>query len=229
MRSGATLTGAAPRPPRPAVRSPRPPPPAPTTATSCSSPSTAAGTSGRPSRPGRCTNSSPRMHASVTSLVQLSEKCNIDTMPDTHVVINQVPPLENYNPASSAVLIEALIREGGQWGLDEVNEVGALAGSNQAQRWSELADRNWPVLHTHDRVGHRVDEVEYDPAYHELMRAAIGHGLHGAPWADDRPGTHVVRAAKMSVWNVEPGHTCPVSMTYAVVPALRFNPELAAV
>ncbi len=150
-------------------------------------------------------------------------------MPDTHVVTNQVPPLENHNPASSAVLVEALIREGGQWGLDEVTELGAISGGQEAQRWGELADRNRPVLHTHDRYGHRVDEVEYDPAYHELMRTAISHGLHGAPWADERPGSHVVRAAKMSIWNVEPGHTCPVSMTYAVVPALRYNPELAAV
>jgi putative acyl-CoA dehydrogenase len=150
-------------------------------------------------------------------------------MSDTHVVTNQVPPLENHNPASSAVLIEALIREGGQWGLDEVNEVGALSATQQAQRWGELADRNRPVLHTHDRNGYRVDEVEYDPAYHELMRAAVAHGMHAAPWADERPGAHVVRAAKTSVWTVEPGHICPISMTYAVVPALRFNPELAKV
>lgn len=150
-------------------------------------------------------------------------------MSDTHVVTNQVPPLENYNPATSAVLVEALIREGGQWGLDEVNEVGALSASRDAQRWGELADRNRPILHTHDRHGHRVDEVEYDPAYHELMRAAIGHGMHAAPWADPRPGAHVVRAAKTSVWTVEPGHMCPISMTYAVVPALRHNPELAKV
>ncbi|MGE2735970.1 acyl-CoA dehydrogenase family protein [Mycolicibacterium vaccae] len=147
----------------------------------------------------------------------------------THVVTNQVPPLENFNPAASPVLTEALIREGGEWGIDEVTELGALAGSTRAQRWGELADRNRPVLHTHDRYGHRVDEVEYDPAYHELMTAAIGHGLHAAPWADDRAGSHVVRAAKMSVWTPEPGHVCPISMTYAVVPALRHNPELAAV
>ncbi|KUI33458.1 acyl-CoA dehydrogenase family protein [Mycobacterium sp. GA-2829] len=150
-------------------------------------------------------------------------------MPDTHVVTNQVPPLTDHNPATSPVLTEALIREGGEWGLDEVVELGALAGSAQAQRWGELADRNRPVLHTHDRVGHRVDEVEFDPAYHSLMETAIAHGLHAAPWADDRPGAHVVRAAKTSVWTPEPGHICPISMTYAVVPALRFNPELAAV
>ncbi|MEO8815297.1 MAG: acyl-CoA dehydrogenase family protein [Mycobacterium sp.] len=148
-------------------------------------------------------------------------------MSDTHTVTNQVPPLENHNPASSPVLIEALIREGGQWGVDEVTELGAISGSKETQRWGELADRNRPVLHTHDTVGNRIDEVEYDPAYHELMRTAITHGLHAAPWADPRPGTHVVRAAKTGVWTAEPGHMCPISMTYAVVPALRYNDELA--
>ncbi|BBY34289.1 DNA alkylation response protein [Mycolicibacter minnesotensis] len=149
-------------------------------------------------------------------------------MADTHIVTNQVLPLEGYNPASSPVLIEALIREGGQWGVDEVTDLGALSGSKQVQRWGELADRNRPVLHTHDVVGNRVDEVEYDPAYHELMSAAISHGLHAAPWADPRPGAHVVRAAATGVWTAEPGHMCPISMTYAIVPALRNNAELAA-
>lgn len=135
----------------------------------------------------------------------------------------------DHNPASAPVLMEALVREGGGWGADEITELGALSGSAQAQRWGELADRNRPILHTHDRYGHRIDEVEFDPAYHELMNVAVTHGLHGAPWADDRTGSHVVRAAKTSVWTPEPGHICPISMTYAVVPALRFNPELAAV
>lgn len=148
-------------------------------------------------------------------------------MADTHIVTNQVLPLEGYNPASSPVLIEALIREGGQWGVDEVTDLGALSGSKQVQRWGELADRNRPVLHTHDVVGNRIDEVEYDPAYHELMRTAISHGLHAAPWADPRPGAHVVRAAATGVWTAEPGHMCPISMTYAIVPALRNNAELA--
>jgi putative acyl-CoA dehydrogenase len=147
----------------------------------------------------------------------------------THVVTNQVPPMLDHNPASAPVLLEALVREGGGWGADEITELGALSGSAQAQRWGELADRNRPILHTHDRYGHRIDEVEFDPAYHELMNVAVTHGLHGAPWADDRTGSHVVRAAKTSVWTPEPGHICPISMTYAVVPALRFNPELAAV
>ncbi|GLP77389.1 acyl-CoA dehydrogenase [Mycobacterium antarcticum] len=161
--------------------------------------------------------------------MQLSEKCNSGAMSDTHVVTNQVPPLQDYNPATSPVLAEALIREGGAWGVDEVFELGALSGGSEAQRWGELADRNQPVLRTHDRYGHRVDEVEYDPAYHELMKVAVAHGLHAAPWADDRQGAHVVRAAKTSVWTPEAGHVCPISMTYAVVPALRHNPELSAV
>ncbi|BBZ21778.1 acyl-CoA dehydrogenase family protein [Mycolicibacter hiberniae] len=148
-------------------------------------------------------------------------------MADTHIVTNQVLPLEGFNPASSPVLIEALIREGGQWGVDAVTELGALSASQQVQRWGQLADRNRPVLHTHDVVGNRIDEVEYDPAYHELMRAAIAHGLHAAPWADPRPGAHVVRGAQTGVWTAEPGHMCPISMTYAVVPALRNNAELA--
>ncbi len=127
------------------------------------------------------------------------------------------------------MLVEALIREGGQWGLDEVTELGAIAGGAQAQRWGELANRNRPILHTHDRYGHRIDEIEFDPAYHELMRTAIGHGMHAAPWADHRPGAHVVRAAKMLVWTPEPGHVCPISATYAVVPSLRYNADLANV
>jgi putative acyl-CoA dehydrogenase len=73
------------------------------------------------------------------------------------------PPFIGHNPAASLVLVEALVREGGGWGLSEVTELGALSGTAQAQRWGELADRNVPILHTHDRYGHRVDEIEYDP------------------------------------------------------------------
>ncbi len=85
------------------------------------------------------------------------------------------------------------------------------------------------MLRTHDRYGNRVDEVEYLPQYHDLMRTAVAHGLHGAPWADERPGAHVARAAKVLAWGAaDAGHLCPISMTYAVVPALRTTPDLAA-
>ncbi|MFT4009081.1 MAG: acyl-CoA dehydrogenase family protein, partial [Nocardioidaceae bacterium] len=146
----------------------------------------------------------------------------------THEVTNQVPPLVGHDTADHAALLEAVEREGAGWALDELHELGRLAGSARAQEWGRLAEKNPPVLHTHDRYGNRIDEVEYDPAYHALMETAVGHGLHAAPWADDRPGTHVARAAKFMTWNVDAGHGCPISMTYAVVPALRTNAELAA-
>ncbi len=153
-------------------------------------------------------------------------------MPATHEVHNQVPPLAapgvGYDTAEDPALLEGLAREGAGWALEEVHALGRLAGSYEAQEWGRLAEKNPPVLHTHDRYGHRVDEIEYDPAYHRLMETAVGHGLHGAPWADDRAGAHTARAAKFLVWNVDAGHGCPISMTYAVVPALRAAPDLAA-
>ncbi|MEV0332709.1 acyl-CoA dehydrogenase family protein [Nocardia sp. NPDC050717] len=147
----------------------------------------------------------------------------------THEVTNQVPPLVDYDAAEYPVVLEALRRADAGHALDELREVGRLAGSAQAQEWGDLAEAHPPVLKTHDRYGHRVDEVVYDPSYHQLMTKAIGFGLHAAPWADERPAPHLVRAAKMSIWGqVDAGHGCPMSMTYAVVPALRANPELAA-
>jgi len=146
----------------------------------------------------------------------------------THEVFNQVPPLTGHDTAADPALVEGLEREGAGWALDEIHELGRLAGTAEAQGWGRLAERVPPRLQTHDRYGNRIDEVEYVPAYHRLMETAIGHGLHAAPWADDRPGVHVARAAKFMVWNVDAGHGCPISMTYAVVPALRANPDLAA-
>ncbi|MBY6351826.1 acyl-CoA dehydrogenase family protein [Rhodococcoides corynebacterioides] len=150
-------------------------------------------------------------------------------MTPTHTVTNQVPPLVDYDVADQPVLLEALHREGAGDAEAELHRVGRLAGSARAQRWGELAEAHPPVLHTHDRYGNRVDEVIYDPAYHELMGTAVDLGLHGAPWADPSPHAHLVRAATSSVWSVvDAGHGCPISMTYAVVPALRANPDLAA-
>jgi len=146
----------------------------------------------------------------------------------THEVFNQVPPLVGHDTSADPALREGLEREGAGWAVPEISELGRLAGSAEAQDWGRLAERVPPRLHTHDRYGHRVDEVEYVPAYHQLMTTAVEHGLHAAPWADDRPGAHVARAAKFFVWSVDAGHGCPISMTYAVVPALRANPELAA-
>ncbi|MPZ88886.1 MAG: isovaleryl-CoA dehydrogenase [Nitriliruptorales bacterium] len=143
---------------------------------------------------------------------------------------NQPPPLAGHDAfADDTALMEALHREGAGWAQEELHALGTLAGSAEAKAWGRLANTYEPVLHTHDRYGDRRDEVEFHPAYHDLMRTAVSHGLHAAPWADERPGAHVARAAKLQVWvAVEAGHGCPITMTYAAVPALRAQPEIAA-
>jgi putative acyl-CoA dehydrogenase len=147
----------------------------------------------------------------------------------THEVTNQVPPLLGRDITTHPALIEGLHREGAGWAEAEVRELGLLGGSDPAQTWGRLANEHPPVLRTHDRYGNRIDEVEYLPEYHDLMRTAVERGLHGAPWADDTPGAHVARAAKVLAWGAaDAGHLCPISMTYAVVPALRTTPAIAA-
>ncbi|HEV2376710.1 MAG TPA: acyl-CoA dehydrogenase family protein [Streptosporangiaceae bacterium] len=146
----------------------------------------------------------------------------------THDVYNQSPPLTGHDVAEDPALCEAVAREGVGWAAGELHALGRLAGSAEVAEQARLANTCRPVLRTHDRFGHRVDEVEFHPAWHHLLGTAVGHGLHAAPWADERPGAHVARAAKFYVWSqAEAGHGCPVSMTYAAVPALRHNPGLA--
>ena len=146
----------------------------------------------------------------------------------THDVRNQVPPLAGHDVAADPALLEAVEREGAGWAAAELHELGLLAGQAETAERARLANEHPPVLRTHDRYGNRIDEVEFHPAWHALMDTAVGHGLHAAPWADPRPGAHVARAAKFYVWSqAEAGHGCPISMTYAVVPALRNAPELA--
>ena len=146
----------------------------------------------------------------------------------THEVLNQVRPLAGHDVAQDPALLEALDREGAGAVLSELHELGTLAGAEQTQEQARLANEYVPRLRTHDRYGHRIDEVDYHPAWHALMSVAISHGLHAAPWAAGEPGAHVARAAKFYVWSqAEAGHGCPVSMTYAAVPALRHAPELA--
>ena len=119
----------------------------------------------------------------------------------THEVVNQAPPLTGFSTADEPALLEALRRDGAGWGEREVSELGALAGSAAVQDQARWAEEQPPRLRTHDRFGHRVDEVEFHPAWHQLMTVAVEHGLHAAPWADDRPGAHLVRAAKFYVWS----------------------------
>ena len=147
----------------------------------------------------------------------------------THEVTNQPPVLAGYDVADDPSLLGALHALGASWAEPELHEVGRRAGSAEVLEMARLVNEHPPVLRTHDRFGNRIDEVEFHPYWHELMRLALSHDLHAAAWRTPRPGAHTARTAKLLVWGqAEAGHLCPVSMTYAVVPALRHAPELAA-
>jgi putative acyl-CoA dehydrogenase len=147
----------------------------------------------------------------------------------THEVFNQAPPLRDYNPFDAdRALADALEREGGGWAAARVRQLAGIAGG-EAIEWGIQANAAPPVLRTHDRYGHRIDEVEYHPAYHRLMELAVAYELHALPWREPRPGAHVARAARFYLQSqAEAGHGCPISMTYAVLPALRVQPDVAA-
>ncbi|HWF35635.1 MAG TPA: DNA alkylation response protein, partial [Solirubrobacteraceae bacterium] len=155
----------------------------------------------------------------------------IDVTDPAREVLNQAPPLQPIDLfEADLALREALEREGGGWGVDRVRETGAAAGSVAVLEHARRAERNEPILRTHDRYGKRIDEVELDPSWHWLLRGAVERGIHGSPWREPRDGAHVVRAAMFMLWsNANAGVMCPVSMTYAVVPALRQSaPAIAA-
>jgi putative acyl-CoA dehydrogenase len=147
----------------------------------------------------------------------------------THQVLNQPPPLTDYNVyLQDRALVAALHREGAAWAEDRVRTLGQLA-SGEPMVWGVQANTYPPVLRTHDRYGHRIDEVEYHPAWHALMQLAIAHELHALPWRDPQPGAHAARAALFYVLSqAEAGFGCPISMTYSAVPALRAQPDVAA-
>ncbi|HST26654.1 MAG TPA: isovaleryl-CoA dehydrogenase [Gaiellaceae bacterium] len=143
--------------------------------------------------------------------------------------MNQPPPLEGYNLfLENRPLVEALEREGAGWAGERASAFGQLLGGEPAE-WARLANENPPRLRTHDRFGNRIDEVEFHPAWHSLLKTSVGHGLHSLSWREPRPGAQVARATLFFLMaQVEAGHTCPLSMTHAAVPALRAQPDLAA-
>ncbi len=152
-----------------------------------------------------------------------NDTSTLEQQDPARAVLNQAPPLEPVNLFDlDLALREALDREGGGWGADRVREVGAVAGGAEAREHARRAERNVPVLHTHDRYGNRIDAVELDSSWHWLLRGAVERGMSGLPWREPRHGAHVVRAAMFTIWGqLDGGVMCPVSMTYAAVPALR--------
>ncbi|WP_103501569.1 MULTISPECIES: acyl-CoA dehydrogenase family protein [unclassified Streptomyces] len=152
--------------------------------------------------------------------------------PSTHTVSNQPPPLIDYDVfAGDAALVEGVARHadaGRAAGLaEELGVLGRAAGSRRNQEWGRLANERLPLLRTHDRYGHRIDEVEYHRTWHHLLEHAVAAGLTDA-WG--HPDGHLRRAAGLMVWTQpEAGHACPLSMTHSAVPTLREQPELAEV
>jgi putative acyl-CoA dehydrogenase len=144
-------------------------------------------------------------------------------------VDNQPPPLEPYNLFTSDVCLrEAVKREQAGWAEDGLATLGATLGKPETIKLGFDANNYPPVLHTLDRYGHRLDEVEFHPAWHELMAIALRAGLHASPWAEPKAGAHVARAAgTYMLTQAESGVYCPIAMTYGSVPTLRQTPEIA--
>ena len=145
----------------------------------------------------------------------------------THEVLNQATPLADFNLFSlNLPLQEALAWHHPGYDRARFDALGAEAGSAEMQVHARLANQHSPVLHAHDRFGHRVDQVEFHPSYHALMQSALRHRLHATPWTEG-PGGHIERAAAFMLFTeLEPSILCPVSMSYAVTPALRAMPAL---
>lgn len=149
--------------------------------------------------------------------------------PTTHEVFNQPQPLADRNLFDGNQALRAAVRFNAP-GLDTapLSALGQLAGSAAMQEHARLANVHTPELHSHDRFGRRLDEVEFHPGYHALMAAAVGAGLHGSPWSGG-DHAHVLRAAGFTLFTeLEPSVLCPISMTYAVTPALRGNAAIYA-
>ncbi|MFE8070545.1 isovaleryl-CoA dehydrogenase [Marinobacteraceae bacterium S3BR75-40.1] len=147
----------------------------------------------------------------------------------THEVTNHPPELENYNTFEGDQALQAAVETGkADWAKADLQRFGALTGRSDIIQLGFQANANKPTLETHDRFGNRIDRVDFHPAYHEVMKIAIEEGLHSSPWTDPGPGAHVARAAKYYLHSqVEAAHCCPITMTFAAVPSLNKQPELA--
>ena len=155
---------------------------------------------------------------------------NLHQFAETHEVTNQPPSLDGVNLYRVDLPLQEWSRRfGAGWAQAKIDAYGALAGG-PLMAAGFLANQNKPVFASHDRYGHRIDLVEFHPAYHQLMQTAVEHGLPSLPWTDPREGAHVARASMTYLHTqAEAGSGCPLTMTFASVPALRLQPELADV
>lgn len=158
---------------------------------------------------------------------------NPDTTPrqagETHRVFNQSSSLVDYNSyTGDTALREGVARHGAAWAEPALCAHGERCGSAEVIEWGFLANEFRPQFAAHDRQGFRVDAVRYHEAYHRLMQMGLEAGLHSRPWTEAGPGAHVARAAQYYLQaQVESGHGCPLTMTFAAVPSLRLTPSVA--
>ncbi len=147
----------------------------------------------------------------------------------THEVFNQSGDLVDYDPfGGDRALMEAIEVFDAGWAKDKLAKAASLVGSRAVQQWARQANRVLPELVTHDRFGHRVDQIEFHPAWHQLMTACFESEAHSLSWTTARPGAQVARAALSYLWNqAENGICCPMGMTFASVAALRNTPDVA--
>ncbi|HRD47765.1 MAG TPA: acyl-CoA dehydrogenase family protein, partial [Caulobacter sp.] len=150
------------------------------------------------------------------------------TQLETHEVANQPRPLVDVNLyETDLALREAARGQGGAWVDAPLSALGAEAGSEAVLELGELANRFPPELTVFDRYGRRIDEAKFHPSYHQLMDVAMRHGIHDIAWRSDEAGGHVAHAAMLALFTqAEAGTMCPISMTYAAVPALRCQPDV---
>src|SRR6478735_2271545 len=151
---------------------------------------------------------------------------------DNRVATNQAPPLVGHDAVTSdRALVDAVTRHADASVVDDLSAIGLAAGTAEAREHGQLANRHEPELTPYDRYGNRIDEVRFHPSWHWLMERGIGFGLAATPWTREEQGdthAHVRRAAGFFAWSqTEPGHGCPISMTYAAVPALRADDAVA--
>ena len=147
---------------------------------------------------------------------------------ETHEVFNQPTPLENYNAyESDAALKHWMATFNGDFAKADVSQYGHHVGHELIEA-GFLANQNKPEFHSHDRFGKRIDVAKFHPAYHQLMRTAIEAGAHSLPWTTHKKGAHVARAAMEYLHNqADSGSGCPLTMTFAAVPAIKTTPSLA--
>jgi len=148
---------------------------------------------------------------------------------DFHTSLNQVPPLQDYNSFdTNEALRNAINAYGAAWMQDDASAFGALMGSAAMQEAGHLANRYPPVLKTHDRFGNRLDIVEYHPAYHRIMEVSMHHQLHSIAWNNTKPGAYLAHGVLAYLkQQIDEGTSCPVTMTFAVVPSLQIDPGIA--